>query len=252
MESEDIIATHPDTQNFEEDNKNALILNGTLLSDKQTGVDTTLGVNNLTSSKTSFGSVNLNKKSSKLSFQDSRTPFSKRLEMLSQGISSKSSVMIPESRSCEGSHDYAESTHDIIRLKENKGKVQENRSITNEPDISQLRKDVSQNNAETETTSVSEKNSESASDDEKNNLIEIFDLKIEIDEEYLPENEPNSNKRTRLSSPEDASTSNPSFFPVAPIPTISSQTSEEERPNVESKSSGRPVRKTRGKRKIDK
>ena len=140
----------------------------------------------------------------------------------------------------------------MISLKENKGKVQENRTITNEPDISHLRKDVSQNNAETEKTSASEKNSESASDDGKNNLIEIFETKIEIDEEYLPENEPNSNKRTRLSSPEDASSSNPSFFPVAPILTISSQTSEEEKPNAESKSSGRPVRKTRGKRKIDK
>ena len=252
MESEDIIATHPDTQNFEEDNKNALILNGTLLSETQTGVNAALGATNLTSSKTSFGSVDLNKKSSEVRFQDSRTPFSKRLEMLSQGISSKSSVMIPESRSCEGSHDYAESTHDIIRLKENKGKVQENRTITNQPDISHLQIDVSQNNAETETTSVSEKNSESASDDEKNNLIEIFDLKIEIDEEYLPEAETNSNKRTRLSSPEDASISNQSFLPVAPVPTILNQTSEEEKPNVKSKSSGRPVRKTRGKRKIDK
>ena len=242
MESEDIIATHPDTQNFEEDNKNALILNGTLLSDKQTGVDTTLGVNNLTSSKISFGSVNLNKKSSKLSFQDSRTPFSKRLEMLRQGISSKPSVMIPESMSCERSHENAELSRNIIRLKENKGKVQENRTITNEPDISQLRKDVSQNNAETEKTSASEKNSESASDDEKNKCL---GKRLFIDEENRPETKPNLNKRTWLSSPEHASTSNQSFFPVAPISTILSQTSEEQKTNVKSKSSGRPVRTTR-------
>ena len=76
MESEDIIATQPDTRNFEEDSKNSLKLNGTLLSDTQTSIITTLGLTNFTSSKTSFESLNLNKKPSNLSFQDSRTPFS--------------------------------------------------------------------------------------------------------------------------------------------------------------------------------
>ena len=50
MESEDIIATQPDTQNFEEDNKKSLILNGTLLSDTQTSAKSTLGLTNVTSS----------------------------------------------------------------------------------------------------------------------------------------------------------------------------------------------------------
>ena len=58
MESEDIIATQPDTRNFEEDNKNSLKLNGTLLSDTQTSIITTLGLTNFTSSKTSFESLN--------------------------------------------------------------------------------------------------------------------------------------------------------------------------------------------------
>ena len=247
MESEDIIATQPDTQNFEEDNKNSLKLNGTLLCDTHTSIKTTLGFTNFTSSKTSSGSLNLNKKPSNLSFQDSRTPFSKRLEMLRQGISSKPSVMIPISLSGERSRDNAESIQDNSRLKENK--EQENKAIINQPNTSQQQKDVSQNAAETETTFASGTNSESTSEDEKNNYL---GKRLFIDEEILPEIEPNSNKRTRLSSPEDASTSNQSFFPVAPIPTILSQTSEEEKPNAKSKSSGRPVRKTRGKRKIDK
>ena len=249
MESEDIIATQPDTRNFEEDNKNSLKLNGTLLSDTQTSIITTLGLTNFTSSKTSFESLNLNKKPSNLSFQDSRTPFSKRLEMLRQGISSKPSVMIPGLISSERSQDKAELSHDTSRVKEKNGKVHENKTMTNEPDVSQQQKDMSQNTTETETTFASEKNSKSTSDDEKNNYL---GKRLFIDEENISETEPNSNKRSRLSSPEDASTSNQSFFPVAPIPTILSQTSEEEKPNVKSKSSGRPVRKTRGKRKIDK
>ena len=249
MESEDIIATHPDTQNTDDDNKNSLILNGTLLSDTQNGVKTTVGLTNFTSSKSSFGSVNHNKKSSNLSFQDSRTPFSKRLEMLRQGISSKPSVMIPMSLSGEHSSANAELSQDTNRLTELNVKEQEDKTITNHPNVSKQLKDVSQSTAETEETLASGMNSESTSDDEKDNYL---GKRLFIDEENVSESEPNSNKRTRLSSPEDASTSNQSFFPVAPIPTILSQTSEEEKPNVKSKSSGRPVRKTRGKRKIDK
>ena len=94
----------------------------------QTGVKTTVGLTNFTSSKSSFGSINHNKKSSNLSFQDSRTPFSKRLEMLRQGISSKPSLIIPGLISSERSHDKAELSHDTSRVKEKNGKVQENTS----------------------------------------------------------------------------------------------------------------------------
>ena len=247
MESEDIIATQPDTKSFEEDNKNSLVLNGKLLSDTQTSAATTLGLTNLTSSKTSFGPLKLNKISSNLSFQDSRTPFSKRLEMLRQGISSNPSVMSPGSMSGEQSRANTELSQISTRLKENKEKV--NKTIANQLDVSQQQNDVSQNTTETEKMLASVTNSESTSDDEKNDYL---GKRLFIDEENLSETEPNSNKRKRLSSPEDASTSNQSFFPIAPIPTILSQTSEEEKPNVKSKSSGRPVRKTRGKRKIDK
>ena len=238
LESEDIIAAQPDAINLEGDNKNALrdiLANNT---------PNTVALNGLTSSSDSVTSFKHIQNTSSLSFQDSRTPFSKRLEMLSKGISSEPS-MIPLACSEDTKSEtpiLAKDCNNFGRGK--KRKKQESKVNKNKQDDAKQQRDSISEAVKPETKKVIlDRNSESASDDDGGRLV--------IAEDNQSENESNSNKRKRSTSTEDVPAPYPAFMPIGPIPTILSQISEEEKPNVKSKSSNRPVRKTRVKRKTN-
>ena len=236
LESEDIIAAPPDARNLEGDNKNALrdmLANNT---------PNAVALNGLTSSSDSVASLNHSQNTTSLSFQDSRTPFSKRLEMLSKGISSEPS-MIPLACSEDTKSEtpiLAKDCNNFGRGK--KRKKQESKVNENKQDDAKQQRDSISEAVKPETKKVIlDRNSESASDDDGGRLV--------IAEDNQSENESNSNKRKRSTSTEEVSTPYPTFMPIGPIPTILCQISEEEKSNVKSKSSNRPVRKTCAKRK---
>jgi len=236
LESEDIIAAQPDTRNLEGDDKNAL---RDILANN---APNTAVLNGLTSSSDIVVPLNHNQNTSSLSFQDSRTPFSKRLEMLSKGISSKPSSIIPLACSEDTKFESPNLVKESNFGRGKKRKKQEIKANKNKPDDANQQKDLITDSVKSETKKVIlDRNSESASDDDGGRLV--------IAEDNQSENESNSNKRKRSSSSEDVPAPYPAFMPIGPIPTILSQISEEEKPNIKSKSSNRPVRKTRVKRK---
>jgi len=77
--------------------------------------------------------------------------------------------------------------------------------------------------------------------------------RLYIAEDNDSDKESNSNKRKRLNSTEDNDVSSySSFIPIGPIPTILSQSSEEEKSNVKSTKAKTTTRRTRAKRKTSK
>ena len=160
-----------------------------------------------------------------LSFQESRTPFSKRLKMLSRGISTRS--LNQKELDVEG------------KLKMNLTRphqVNEDKSVSLE-DTKAL------NNKE----SITEKDKDGAKESEKYSGKRLF---IAEDNDSDQDSNPNKNKRSKNS--EDGNLNYPSFMPIIPIPTILNQTSDEEKSKLKLTKCSRPIRSTRQKRKVTK
>ena len=247
LESEDIIAAQPGAPNVDEDRKEGITLNGILCHDNQDNHSSTQGLNGSMASVNKTIRQNQYQKASALSFQDSRTPFSKRLEMLRQGISSKAPIISPVTSAEVAKPGSPESFKDSNDGKGNKSKRQERKTNRKSRDVAEegkesapVGKDAGVNNV------IIQKNGDPASDEEKNNYL---GKRLYIAEESHIENETNSNKRKRLSSSDNSSGTYSTFIPIGPIPTILNQSSEDEKSNAKSKTSNRPIRKTRGKRK---
>ena len=225
LESEDIIAMHPpDTLSDTDHSK----------TDKR---DFNTHLKEFESSQTTYHdnkakSANANTLPVTLSFQESRTPFSKRLEMLSRGISSRPSNTASSSSSEEWLTNYS------MNLKQEKvGEMEDDPAFANVYDTHQQNGvNIFEENEQLESKIVIDQN------DSDHNLM--------IDEDCgSDQNESRSNKRVRLdrNGSGDMSPST-SFIPVAPIPTILGLTSEENTVANQGKAK-QPPRKSRAKRR---
>ena len=225
LESEDIIAMHtPDTLSEMDNSK----------TDKR---DFNTHLKEFESSQTTYHdnkakSANANTLPVTLSFQESRTPFSKRLEMLSRGISSRPSNTASSSSSEEWLTNYS------MNLKQEKvGEMEDDPAFANVYDTHQQNGvNIFEENEQLESKIVIDQN------DSDHNLM--------IDEDCgSDQNESRSNKRVRLdrNGSGDMSPST-SFIPVAPIPTVLGLTSEENTVANQGKAK-QPPRKSRAKRR---
>ena len=160
-----------------------------------------------------------------LSFQESRTPFSKRLEMLSRGISTRS--LNQKGLDVEG------------KLKIN---LTSPHQVNEEKDVS--REDT---NGLNKKESITEKDKEGAKESDKYSGKRLF-----IAEDGDSDQDSSSNKNKRSKHSEDGNLNYPSIMPIIPIPTILNQTSEEENSKLKLAKSSRPIRSTRQKRKMTK
>ena len=225
LESEDIIAMHPPDTLSETDHSK---------TDKR---DFNNHLKEVESSQTTYHdnkakSANANTLPVTLSFQESRTPFSKRLEMLSRGISSRPSNTASSSSSEEWLTNYS------MNLKQEKvGEMEDDPAFANVYDTHQQNGvSIFEENGQLESKIVIDQN------DSDHNLM--------IDEDCgSDQNESRSNKRVRLdrNGSGDMSPST-SLIPVAPIPTILGLTSEENTVANQSKAK-QPPRKSRAKRR---
>ena len=225
LESEDIIAVHPpDTLSDVDHSKN----------DKR---DFNNHLKEIEATQTTYHgneskSADANTLPVTLSFQESRTPFSKRLEMLSRGISSRPSNTPSSSSSEEWLTNYS------MNLKKEKvSEIEDDTVFANLSDSHQQNGvNVFDGNGQLESKLVIDQN------DSDHNLM--------IDEECgIDQNESRSNKKIRLDRNDSGDVSpGTTFIPVAPIPTILGLTSEENTVANQSKAK-QPPRKSRAKRK---
>ena len=218
LESEDIIAMQPPNTFSELDNSK------TVKGDFDASQTTCPG--------DKAKSVNANTLPVTLSFQESRTPFSKRLEMLSRGISSRPSNTASSSSSEEWLTNYS-----VNLKKENAGEMEDDAVFANlSGPYQQKGNNIFEENGQLESKIVIDQN------DSDHNLM--------IDEESgSDQNESRSNKRIRLDGNDSGGASPGStFIPVAPIPTILGLTSEENSAANRSKAKP-PPRKSRAKRR---
>ena len=225
LESEDIIAMHPPDTLSEIDHS------------KPDKSDFNTHLKEVEASQTTYHdnkakSANANTLPVTLSFQESRTPFSKRLEMLSRGISSRPSNTASSSSSEESLTNYS------MNLKQEKvGEIEDDAAFANLYDPHKRNGvNILEENEQLERKIVIDQN------DSDHNLM--------IDEECSSDqNESRSNKRVRLdrNGSGDMSPST-TFIPVAPIPTILGLTSEENTVANQGKAK-QPPRKSRAKRR---
>ena len=218
LESEDIIELQPSENNS--DDKKSLVEPVTRAKHpKDSQCSDTIN----DSAKDSINVQNVS--TTPLSFQESRTPFSKRLEMLSRGISTR--ALNQKGLDVEG------------KLKVNLSRphqVKEEKGVSPE-DTKGL------NNKE----SIVEKEQDGVKESETYSGKRLF-----IAEDGDSDQDSNLNKNKRSKPSDDGNLNYPSFMPVIPIPTILNQTSDEEKSNIKLAKSSRPIRNTRQKRKITK
>ena len=226
LESEDIIAMHPpDTVSEIRHSK----------TDKR---DFNTHLNEVEASQTlhhgnKAKSADANTLPVTLSFQESRTPFSKRLEMLSRGISSRPTPNTPSSSSIE----ECLTNYSMNLKKEKVGEFEDDTVFENLSNPHQQNGvNVFEENGQLESKIVIDQN------DSEHNLM--------IDEECgNDKNESRSNKRIRLDRNDSGDVSpGTTFIPVAPIPTILGLASEENTVANQGKAKP-PPRKSRAKRK---
>ena len=188
-----------------------------------------------------------------LSFQESRTPFSKRLEMLRRGISTSGnklpSVMTPNNNTSMNGEDeivqdkiISNNSTNKNQKRESKINVKMRKLAERENLMSSEGENVLENKPSIEENETPQNSTESKKYSGK---------RLYIAEDNDSDKESYSNKRTRLNSSEDSDVPPySSFIPIGPIPTILGQSSEEEKSNA--KLTNATSRRTRSKRKTAK
>ena len=242
LESEDIIAMHPpdtlsNVDHLKNDKRELSEINNYCDNIVRNRRDINTHLKEIEATQTTYHgneskSADTNTLPVTLSFQESRTPFYKRLEMLSRGISSKPSNTPSSSSSEEWLTNYS-----LNLKKEKAGEIEDDSGFANSSNSHQQNGvNVFEENGQLESKIVIDQN------DSDHNLM--------IDEDCgSDQNESRSNKRIRLDRNDSGGVSPGStFIPVAPIPTILGLTSEDNTVTNQGKAKP-PPRKSRAKRR---
>ena len=246
MESEDIIALQPSEGDSENNKLIAENFNGTHVESNRDIAANFQVSNESLNSK--------NPSTMPLSFQESRTPFSKRLEMLRRGISSSSNklpIVITPNHSATLNGQDESIPNNIQSRNEKKNNKRGSPINLKMRELAEREQSMIFRGDNSLESKIGQENN-----DEPENLPEstkYLGKRLYIAEDNNSDKELNSNKRKRLNSAEDSDVSSySSFIPIGPIPTILNQSSEEEKSNVKPTKAKVTTRRTRSKRKTTK